>query len=141
MIEIVGDTQSIWPPTAVTACGFSMFCVSETLGCETQLLAGLVTTIVYAPGNVTCTVVLVVFVKPPGPFHAKVAPGVLIVAVSVIESFAHVRMPAPTNTTSGVSLFSATVVVAVEVQPFGAVIVTVYIPAFVTSLGFCRMEE
>ena len=87
-----------------------------------------VTVTVYTPGVDTTFVVPVV-----APVHTYVTPAVVEDAVNVTLVLVQVNGPSFTAAAFGTAISCVTVVLAVVVQPFAAVIVTVYVPGVVTT--------
>ncbi len=134
----VGVLQLISPPVTITFCGVVIFWLTVRVGAEIHPF-GAVTVYVYTPGADTSTVGAVEITPPPGPVQTPLAPAVLIVPLSVSSVTRQVRVPAPVTSTTGESVFSVTVAVAVEVQALRPVTVRVYKPACDT-IGLCWVE-
>jgi hypothetical protein len=96
-----------------------------------------VTVTVYVPLALTSTVALVLNPTMPGPAQLKLVPDV-VVAEIVIDVLEQVSVP-PVALAPGGEVLLMTSAVAVLVQPFEPVTVTVYVPA-ADVLGFALLE-
>lgn len=78
-------------------------------------------------------------VKPFGPVHLKVTPGVVVVVLSVTEGLAQVIVSVVTDK-SGTVGSCVTTVVSELVQPLAKFVTTkMYVPGLLTA-GFCCVE-
>ena len=112
------------PSFTTTTFGSAISCVTVVLPTTEQPL-GAVTVTVNVPG----VVVVKLAALPPTDDHWYVAPTVAVVALTVTLVLLQVNGPSFTTFTLGMLASCVTVVLAVVVQPFAAVTVTVYVPA------------
>lgn len=112
----MGFAQVFTPPVAV-APGGVVFDVTIAEALAIHPFTGFLTVSTYVPAVVTM-MFCVMAVKPPGPVHEKVAPGVLVLPEIEIDGVEQFRVPEAVAEAVGGVVFDPTVTTADREQPF-----------------------